>query len=212
MTPLFISPPPPERRHWNRFKSSKIAGLVLRCMGWQIDWHGLPAAHGVIIAYPHTSNWDFPVGLLIKWAMGIPVRFWAKDSLFTGAARFTIGPFMRYWGGIPVNRHAQSGMINDTIAHMRSQPLSWLVLAPEGTRSYTPYWRSGFYRVAYQAQVPLGLAYFNFKDKVLGATEFIQLTGDETADLARINAYYATRAHGCRPHLAGPPSFKPPAN
>ncbi len=188
-----------------------MAARLLRWAGWRIDWRGLPAAHGVFVAYPHTSNWDFLVGILVKWAIGVPLRFWAKEGLFTGLARYTLGPLMRYWGGIPVNRKAASGMIDDTLKHMRSSDYFWLALAPEGTRSYAPYWRSGFYRLVLAAQCPLGLAYFDFKNKVVSASHFIALTGDEAADLATIHAYYAGKAHGCQPHKAGPIAFKPAA-
>ena len=196
MNPVFLTPPPPNRSTWLRFNGSALAAWLLRLAGWRIDWHGLPAQHGVFIAYPHTSNWDFIVGILAKWAFGIPLKFWAKEGLFTGIARFTIGPLMRYWGAVPVNRASASGMIDDTLIQMRNNDYFWLALAPEGTRSYVPYWRSGFYRVTVAAQCPLGLAAFDFKNKVVLATQFIQLTGDEDADMATIAAYYTTVAHG----------------
>jgi 1-acyl-sn-glycerol-3-phosphate acyltransferase len=209
MNPVFLSSPPASSQKWLQFKGSRIAQTLLRWAGWRIDWHGLPAAHGVFIAYPHTSNWDFPVGILVKWAIDLPLRFWAKEGLFTGVARYTIGPLMKYWGGVPVNRKAASGMIDDTLARMRSSDYFWLALAPEGTRSYSPYWRSGFYRVALAAQCPLGLAYFDFKNKIVSASHFITLSGDETVDLATIAAYYQGKAHGCRPEQAGPIAFRP---
>ncbi len=65
-----------------QFEGSRLAGRVLRVLGWRFDFEGLPALQGVLIAYPHTSNWDFPVAMLLKWAMGIEAQFWAKDSLF----------------------------------------------------------------------------------------------------------------------------------
>lgn len=209
MDSVFLTPTPAHCANWLQFKGSLTARTLLRWAGWRIDWHGLPAAHGVFIAYPHTSNWDFLVGILVKWAIGIPMRFWAKEGLFTGLARFTIGPLMRYWGAIAVNRKTASGMIDDTVRHMRDDDTFWLALAPEGTRSYSPYWRSGFYRVAIAAQCPLGLAYFDFKNKVVSASHFIALTGDEIVDLATIRAYYDGKAHGCSPEKAGPIGFKP---
>ena len=209
MKPIFLSIPPPDRAHWLRFKCSSLAGLALRLAGWQIDWHGLPQARGVILAYPHTSNWDFMVGILVKWAVGVPIRFWAKEGLFTGVARYTLGPWMRYVGAIRIDRGASNGMIANTVAEMQRSEFAWLALAPEGTRKYATHWRSGFYRVAVQAQLPLGLAYFDFKNKVLGVTEFIELTGDEALDLARIRSYYALHAHGYTPANASPIVFKP---
>lgn len=208
LNPLFLSAPPPDRAHWLRFKESRIASCLLRSAGWRMDWHGLPANHGVIVAYPHTSNWDFIIGILAKWSVGIPLSFWAKEGLFTGFAKFTIGPWMRYVGGVPVNRKAASGMIDDTLVLMKNKDYFWLALAPEGTRSYSPYWRSGFYRVAVAAGCPLGLAYFDFERKVVSLAEFITLSGDETADIARINAFYATHGKGCTPANAGAITLK----
>jgi 1-acyl-sn-glycerol-3-phosphate acyltransferase len=210
--PVFLPLPVTDtvnRANWLQFKGSPLAAWLLHRAGWRIDWHGLPAAHGVFVVYPHTSNWDFIVGILMKWAIGMPINFWAKEGLFTGLAGYTIGPLMRYWGGIPVNRRAASGMIDDTVAQMRGRDYFWLALAPEGTRSAAPYWRSGFYRVVLAAGCPLGLAYFDFENKVLGATQFITLSGDEAADIAHITAYYATRGAGCKPQNAGGIGFKP---
>jgi 1-acyl-sn-glycerol-3-phosphate acyltransferase len=131
----------------------------------------------MIIAYPHTSNWDFVVGMLAMWSMGIDIRFWAKESLFSGAARFTLGPLIKAWGGVPVDRFAQRGMIDDTIGQMQRSRRFWLALSLEGTRRRTEYWKTGFYRVALAAKVPLGLAYFDFGRKTVGLTEFIMLSG-----------------------------------
>ncbi len=208
MNPVFLSAPPVNCSHWLRFKGSSCAAWLLRMAGWRIDWHGLPARHGVFVAYPHTSNWDFIVGILAKWAIGVPLKFWAKEGLFTGFARFTIGPLMKYWGAVPVNRASASGMIDGTLKQMRSNDYFWLALAPEGTRSYSPYWRSGFYRVALAAQCPLGLAAFDFKNKVVRATQFIQLTGDEDTDMTTIAAYYAAVASGFTPANQGAITLK----
>lgn len=204
MDPVFLTPPPPDRADWLRFKGSVVAAKLLVLAGWRIDWHGVPAKHGIIVAYPHTSNWDFIVGILTKWAVGIPVKFWAKEGLFTGLARYTLGPWMRYLGAVPVNRKAASGMIDDTLSRMKASDFFWLALAPEGTRSRTPYWRSGFYRLAHAAQCPLGLAAFDFKHKRVVINTFVTLTGDEVADMAQIQAYYSAIANGCVPDNASP--------
>ncbi len=186
-----------------------MAAYLLRRAGWRIDWHGLPAQRGVFVAYPHTSNWDFLLGMLVKWSIGISLKFWAKEGLFNGLARYTIGPMMRYWGGVPVNRRAASGMTQDTVRQMHSQDYFWLALAPEGTRKHAPYWRSGFYQVVMAAQCPLGLAAFDFKNKVVHITEFVTLTGDADADMKAIAQYYQARAHGCVPSNAGLIQLKP---
>jgi 1-acyl-sn-glycerol-3-phosphate acyltransferase len=178
--------------------------LQFRGAAWA---RALPGKRGVIIAYPHTSNWDFVVGILAKWSMGVPLNFWAKEGLFRGISRYTLGPLMRAWGAIEIDRHASHGVIEDTVRQIKESDYFWLALAPEGTRKYQDHLKSGFYRVAMGAGVPVGLAYFDFAHKTVGLTEFITLTGDEPADLARIAAYYQEFT-GARPEQAGPFRFR----
>jgi 1-acyl-sn-glycerol-3-phosphate acyltransferase len=182
----------------------RAATAALRAFGWRVAFDGLPARQGVVIVYPHTSNWDFLVGLLAKWSMGWPVSFWGKDSLFKLPL---IGRWMRWVGGVPVDRSSPRGVVADMVERMKAAKVKdeffWLALAPEGTRSRGGSWRSGFYQVALGADVPLGLAYFDFVDKVVGVDSFITLSGDEGADMAAIAARLAHR-RGCRPHLAAP--------
>lgn len=185
-------------------RPSRLARWILSVFGWRIDATGLPAEQGVILVYPHTSNWDFPVGVLTKWALGIQARFWAKDSLFKLPL---VGRWMRYIGGIPVVRSSSQGLVGDTVRQMLAArergERFWLVAAPEGTRSLTPGWRTGAYQVAVQAGVPLGLAYFDFKTRVIGVEHFLKLTGDIDADFTAFRAYLANR-QGCRPEQASP--------
>jgi 1-acyl-sn-glycerol-3-phosphate acyltransferase len=187
-----------------QFRPNRLARALLALFGWRVLFHGLPGPKGVLIAYPHTSNWDFVVGILTKWSIGVPLRFWAKEGLFTGHSAYTLGPLMTYWGGVRVERAKSSGMIAETVKQMKEQDFFWLALAPEGTRSYRDHWKSGFYQVAYQAQVPLGMAFFDFAKKEVGVTEFFMLTGDEQSDMARIATYYAQRGAGKLPELAAP--------
>ncbi len=195
----FTSLPTPLQFHGN-----SLARAVLRLCGWRVMFKGLPSPRGVMIAYPHTSNWDFVVSILTKWSMGYPLRFLAKEGLFTGISGYTIGPLVRYWGGVRVERDKSSGMIADTVRQLQASDFFWLALSPEGTRSYRDHWKSGFYHMALQAQVPLGFAFFDFAKKEVGMTDFMMLTGDEAADMAVIAAYYAKRGHGKCPELAAP--------
>jgi 1-acyl-sn-glycerol-3-phosphate acyltransferase len=169
-----------------RFKGNLLARWVLALFGWRVLFDGVPGNKGVIAVYPHTSNWDFPLGILAKWTAGIPVRFWGKDSLFQVPL---FGYWMRYVGGIPVDRMSKHGLIQSTVAQMQAVPqagLFWLALAPEGTRKKIPGWRSGFYRVACEAGVPLCIAYFDYPRKIVGVDYFFMPTGDEALDMARI--------------------------
>jgi 1-acyl-sn-glycerol-3-phosphate acyltransferase len=187
-----------------QFRGSAIARWLLRRMGWRVDFQGLPGLQGVLAVYPHTSNWDFVVLLIVKWSIGIPVRFWGKDSLF----RFPVfGHWMRYLGGVPVQRTSARGVVGDTVAHIQAArergEYFWLALAPEGTRKLIPGWRSGFYRTAVQAQVPLALVKVNYAAREVTVRSFLRLSGDEAADFARIAAGL-DGAVGCRPENAAP--------
>lgn len=192
-------------------RGNAIARAVLGYAGWRVRFNGLPEDQGVVIVYPHTSNWDFPIGILAKWVMGMEACYLGKDSLFRVPL---LGRFMRYTGGIPVDRSARHGLIARMAgmlrqARERGEPM-WLAIAPEGTRKYQPSWRSGFYHIAHEAGVPLGLAYFDYVHRDVGLTEFLTLTDDEDADMARIAAYYARHASGLRPENAAPIRFDSP--
>lgn len=187
-----------------QLQGSALARAALRLAGWRLQFDGLPAAQGVIVVYPHTSNWDFIVGVLAKWAVGIPVTFWGKDSLF----RIPLfGRWLRWLGGVPVARHTRQGHVGQMVDALRAAReqgrFLWLALAPEGTRSRTAGWRTGFHRVATQAGVPLALVKLDFAQRHVGFDSFWQLSGDLQADFA----VFAQRLAGCRgrrPALAAP--------
>lgn len=187
-----------------QFAGSAFARWLLRRMGWKVHFEGLPALQGVLAVYPHTSNWDFVVLVIVKWAVGVPVRFWGKDSLFRVPL---FGRWLRYLGGVPVERTSSQGLVGDTVARMQAAreqgEYFWLALAPEGTRKLIPGWRSGFYRTAVQAGVPLGLVKVNYPRREVTVADFLRLSGDESADFARIAAGLAD-AVGCRPGNAAP--------
>jgi 1-acyl-sn-glycerol-3-phosphate acyltransferase len=187
-----------------QLRGSRLARGLLRLAGWRLLWDGLPARQGVLVVYPHTSNWDFPVGLLAKWALGLEVTFWGKDALFRPPL---FGRWLRWVGGVPVNRSAPGGIVGDMVrrmqaAHERGEML-WLALAPEGTRSRVPGWRSGFYRVALDADVPVALVHLDFGRRRVGVHSCLRLGGDAAADMAEIARRYAG-VQGYRPALAAP--------
>jgi 1-acyl-sn-glycerol-3-phosphate acyltransferase len=164
-----------------------LARTALRLFGWCVDVVPPPGPRGVIVFYPHTSNWDFVIGYLAKLAARLEIRFLGKHTLFAGP----FGRFFRWLGGIPVDRRAPAGAIPALVRQFASTPRLWLALAPEGTRRYTDHWKSGFYRLAVEAGVPLGLAYADYRTRVVGVGTYLALTGDEEQDLARIRAFYA---------------------
>jgi 1-acyl-sn-glycerol-3-phosphate acyltransferase len=176
---------------------------LLRAFGWTVDiaWPTVPRC--VIIVYPHTSNWDFVVGYLAKLAAGIPVHFVGKHTLF----RWPFGGLLRRMGGIPVNRRDAARFIPDLAAEMAVRPWMWIALAPEGTRAYTDHWKSGFHRLARAADVPVGLAFIDWKRRRVGLRDYVAMTGDEEADLATLRAAYADKI-GKRPEHASAIRFR----
>ena len=186
---------------------SGMARALLRLAGWRLRFDGLPGRQGVLIVYPHTSNWDFPLGLLVKWAVGIQITFWGKASLFKVPL---FGAWLRWLGGVPVDRQASNGivgqMVNELAAARVQNRFLWLALAPEGTRHHASAWRSGFYHVALQAQVPVGLVFLDYGQREAGVQRFIMLGGNMRADLKVIEAELGHR-RGKRPALAAPIRF-----
>lgn len=187
-----------------QLRGSRIARALLRLAGWRLQFDGLPAAQGVVVVYPHTSNWDFVIGLLAKWGIGLQVSFWGKDSLFRVPL---FGRWVRWLGGVPVARHRREGAVGQMIETMREARAQgrflWLALAPEGTRSRTEGWRSGFYRVADLGGVPVGLVVLDFARRRVGFDSFWRLSGDMAADFA-VFAQRLSETRGCRPLLAAP--------
>ena len=186
---------------------SSVARALLRLAGWRLRFDGLPGRQGVLIVYPHTSNWDFPLGLLVKWAVGIQITFWGKASLFKVPL---FGAWLRWLGGVPVDRQASNGivgqMVNELAAARVQNRFLWLALAPEGTRRHASGWRSGFYHVALQAQVPVGLVFLDYGQRQAGVQRFMMLGGNIRADLKVIEAELGHR-RGKRPALAAPIRF-----
>ena len=194
-----VSPPGPVSP-----RGSQLARRLLGWLGWQLHFDGLPTAQGVIVVYPHTSNWDFPVGLLAKWAMGFDAHFLGKHTLF----RIPLfGAWLRWIGGVPVDRAGAQGVVGQMVALLEAKKAQgtpcWLAITPEGTRSWRPAWRSGFYRLALAAQVPVGLAVLDFGRKQVRLVDFVSLSGEVEADMARIARGF-DGAVACRPALAAP--------
>lgn len=191
-----------------QLRGSAWARAALRLAGWTLHFNGLPAKQGVLIAYPHTSNWDFPLAIVTKWAVGIQVTFWGKDTLF---AVPLFGRWLRWLGGVPVDRHSPRGIVgqmaDELIAARAADRFLWLALSPEGTRRLAPAWRSGFYHVACKAQVPVGLVFFDYGRRAVGVERFVTMSGEADADLLTI-ARELRDPRGLRPENATPIRFE----
>jgi 1-acyl-sn-glycerol-3-phosphate acyltransferase len=178
---------------------ARMAGLILALAGWRVVLTQPVPAKCVVVFYPHTSNWDFPVGLLAKWLTGIHFRWVGKDSMFVWPMR---AAFER-WGGIPVDRSARSGFIAAMQAAFAAHDDFRLVIAPEGTRARAERWRSGFWHLARAANVPVALAFIDYARREVGVGAYVEVSDDASADTRRIAAFYAGKV-ARRPGCAGP--------
>jgi 1-acyl-sn-glycerol-3-phosphate acyltransferase len=184
----------------------RAALRVLHLFGWTVRFKPMPGPHGIAVVYPHTSNWDFPVGLVAKWAVGVPFRWLAKESLFNGPT----GALMRYWGGLPVERRsAPTGATQRLADRINAAESMWVAITPEGSRAYKPHWKSGFYHLALAANVPLVLIAIDFGNKEVRVTDELRLTGDQDADMAAIAASYRG-VTALYPDQAAPIMLAPP--
>ena len=161
----------------------------LKLNGWTVEG-ALPAnaSRCVLIAAPHTSNWDLPYTLMVALCLRLNVYWMGKASLF----RFPFGPLMRWLGGIAVDRAKNTNLVAASAAALAQAdgPLQ-LVVPPEGTRGKTRHWKTGFYFIALEARVPIILAYMDYQRKVSGLGPVFTPTGDLEADMAQIKRFYA---------------------
>lgn len=175
-----------------------IGSTFLRATGWRMDGLRPPVDRYVIIAAPHTSNWDMPFMLAMAFVYDIPVRWMGKHTLFSPP----FGTLFKRLGGIPIVRNQPGGVVGQMVDHFKDAESLVLMVPAEGTRSHVEYWKSGFYHIARAADVPVVLSYLDFSRKVGGIGPSLQLTGDIHADMDKIRAFYAG-IQGLRPQNAG---------
>ena len=187
-----------------QFRPQTWALFILRLLGWKVMFEGFPAQQGIAIAYPHTSNWDFFYAMLANCAAGMPVHFWGKASLFQIPL---FGRLVHFLGGVPLDRSSASGSVGQVVelinAHKKNNSFFWFGLSPEGTRKFQNGWRSGFYHLTLQTDVPLLLIRMDYGKKEFRIDQFIHLSGDEIKDYERINQAYAN-VIGFHPNQACP--------
>jgi len=173
-------------RRGNAF-SSAVSRALLGASGWTIEGDFPATPKLVAIVAPHTSNWDFVVGILAVFAIGIRVRFLAKHTLFKGP----LGAFMRWCGGMPVNREAPQGLVPQAVEAMAKAPAMFLGITPAGTRSSTRPWKSGFYHIAVAARVPILPVVFDGEHRAIRLAAAFEPSGDYDADLPKLQQIYA---------------------
>jgi 1-acyl-sn-glycerol-3-phosphate acyltransferase len=178
-------PPEAPRSGGNAF-SRWVGRAVLRLGGWKVVGEWPRATHLVMIVAPHSSAWDVVWGLAAKVACGVDVVFMGKQEAFWGP----IGWVLKRFGGMPVNRSAPGGVIEQVAAQLRSREKMWFVIAPEGTRRPVERWKSGFWKIAKRAGVPVFCVWFHYPERTLGLGPQVQLSDDLDADLVRIRALF----------------------
>jgi 1-acyl-sn-glycerol-3-phosphate acyltransferase len=165
-----------------------IGRLYLRAFGWRVAG-SLPGRRAVVIAAPHTSNWDLPFMLAVSYALGAKPSWLGKRELFAGP----LGWLLRLLGGIAVDRSAPQGLVGEAVARFGERDELFLVIPPSGTRARAPYWKSGFYHVARGAGVPILCAYLDYRARVGGIGLALTPTQSVGADMDRIRAFYADK-------------------
>ncbi len=156
-------------------------------MGWRVDPNLPDLPKFVAIAAPHSSGWDFIVGIAFVFAIRLDAHYIGKAELFKGP----LGPLMRWLGGLPVDRNHPEGFVEQTVALFTAHEKLVVALAPEGTRKPVTKWKTGFYRIAVGAGVPIVPGYFDNGRRAVGLGPPFHPTGDVETDMAALRAFYA---------------------
>ncbi|NTV88585.1 MAG: glycerol acyltransferase [Burkholderiaceae bacterium] len=161
----------------------------LKLTGWRVEGSLPPdCPKCVLIAAPHTSNWDLPYTLMVGFALRLNLYWMGKESIF----KPPFGGVMRWLGGISVDREKSTNLVAASVEALRAADGTvQLTVPPEGTRSKTRYWKTGFYHIAQGAQVPIVMAYMDYARKVSGLGPVFHPTGDIERDMETIKAFYA---------------------
>jgi 1-acyl-sn-glycerol-3-phosphate acyltransferase len=181
-----------------------IAKWILKLNGWTMVGEIPLKKKAVIIAAPHTSNWDGIWALVYKVAKELDVHWFAKESLFW----FPLGSLLRLLGGIPLDRKRAGSAVDYAVEVFRDSDEFYFGLAPEGTRSRADYWKTGFYRIAEAADVPVVLGFLDYGSKRVGIGPVVELSGDHERDLAILRDFY-DGIEGRRPEQTGPIELPP---
>ncbi len=163
-----------------------IGRSFLRVFGWEVEGGALDVRRAVVIAYPHTSNWDLPFTLACAWTLDLDIRWLGKKVLF----RPPYGWAMRLLGGIAVDRSQRTKLVDAVIDTLAPLSDCLVVIPPEGTRGRAGRWKSGFYWVAHGADIPIILGYLDYPRRRGGLVEMLHPSGDLAADFETIKAYY----------------------
>ena len=165
----------------------RLALFLLWISRWRKEGELPDTQKFVLIAAPHTSNWDLPIMLSLAFAFRAKLFWMGKDTLF----RRPFGAVMKWLGGIPIDRSKSNNVVEQSAEHFQEAESLVMVVPPEGTRQKVRYWKTGFYRIAERAKVPIVLGFLDYRRKVGGLGPALFPTGDIEADMERIRAFYA---------------------
>jgi 1-acyl-sn-glycerol-3-phosphate acyltransferase len=166
----------------------------LRACGWRLLGEFPDLSKLVLVAAPHSSWWDGVWGLLFKIAIGADISFMAKRELFV----WPLGWALRRMGGIPIERTATHGVVEQMVERFRTSPRLWLGIAPEGTRKRVAQWKTGFWQIAHAAAVPILPVAFDYPSRSIVIGPVYQPTPDLPTDLAALRAFYVPYHGKCR--------------
>jgi 1-acyl-sn-glycerol-3-phosphate acyltransferase len=180
---------------------SRLARLVLRATRWTAV--GEVPRTGVLVGAPHTSNWDFVMMLLIMWRGGVTPRVLIKKELFRGP----LGWLLHRLGGLPLDRDHPGAVVRELVREARSGEPFLLILAAEGTRKKGEYWKSGFWRIARSASLPIALAFIDGPTRTAGFGPTITATADVVADMDKVREFYRDK-RGIHPERRTEPRLR----
>jgi 1-acyl-sn-glycerol-3-phosphate acyltransferase len=163
-----------------------LGSLILKITGWRVDGIKPDITRSVIIAAPHTSNWDFFYLLAAAASLKVKIHWLGKSSLFWGP----LGPIMRGLGGIPVDRSKPNQLVAQLARRFKETASLHLVIPPSGTRGFTEHWRSGFYHVAREADVPVIFGFLDYSKKLAGISQPRPMTGNVRLDMDAVRQFY----------------------
>lgn len=176
-----------------------FAKAVLKLTGWKTVINLPDEKKFVIIGAPHTSNWDLPMAILVAWSCSLKLTWMAKKQIFTGPWYY----LFTLLGGIPVDRESPRHIVDQVVDQFARKDEMVLGITPEGTRSFTNFWKTGFYRIALQANVPLCFGFIDYSRRTIGFAPGLKPSGDMQKDFEKIAHFYADK-HGKYPEKQGP--------
>ncbi|BBB27500.1 lysophospholipid acyltransferase family protein [Amphritea japonica] len=165
----------------------RLCRKFLQAKGWQLDFSAIEGVDkGVLIGAPHTSNWDLPYALMLGFSQDMPIYWMGKVQIF----KFPFRSLMMWLGGIPIDRSKSLNVVTQAASQFNNAEQLYLVIAPEGTRSQVDEWKTGFYHIAHQANVPILPAYIDWKTRQAGIYRSFSTTGNAEKDIAEIKSLY----------------------